>query len=107
MGTIRAAMYGSTGAAEMIYGGAATIAGEKPWKGPDKDDTFRGGAIDNIRSFVSNVRAGTLVNNAEECVRSNLTCILGRMAAYSGKVVTWDEMMRSGEKLDAKLGAMA
>ncbi len=34
-------------------------------------------------------------------VRSNLTTILGRTAAYKNGVVTWDEMMRAKEKLAA------
>ena len=32
-----------------------------------------------------------------------LTCILGRTAAYRQRLVTWDEMLRENEKLDAKL----
>jgi myo-inositol 2-dehydrogenase / D-chiro-inositol 1-dehydrogenase len=31
-------------------------------------------------------------------VRSNLTTILGRTAAYKGSEVTWDEMVKAGEK---------
>ncbi|MEK7408253.1 MAG: hypothetical protein AAB225_24545 [Acidobacteriota bacterium] len=38
-----------------------------------------------------------------ESVESNLTSILGRMAAYGERLVTWEEMLRSGEKLDARL----
>ena len=33
-------------------------------------------------------------------VRSNLTTILGRTAAYQKGEVTWDEMMKTAEKLD-------
>ena len=33
-------------------------------------------------------------------VRSNLTTILGRTAAYKKAEVTWDEMINAGEKLD-------
>jgi hypothetical protein len=36
-------------------------------------------------------------------VRSNLTTILGRTAAYKGGLVTWKEMMKANEKWDAKL----
>src|SRR5208283_3042106 len=36
-------------------------------------------------------------------VRSNLTTILGRMAAYRNSVVTWDEMMRRKEKFTPDL----
>ena len=34
-------------------------------------------------------------------VRSNLTTILGRMAAYKNGVVTWQEMMKANEKFVA------
>jgi hypothetical protein len=36
-------------------------------------------------------------------VKSNLIAIMGRMAAYTGRTVTWDEVMKSTKKLDAKL----
>jgi len=36
-------------------------------------------------------------------VRSNLTTIPGRMAAYKNGVVTWGEMMRRKEKFTADL----
>ena len=37
------------------------------------------------------------MNNVSDSVNTNLTAILGRMAAYRGAVVTWDEMFRSKE----------
>ena len=33
-------------------------------------------------------------------VRSNLTTILGRLAAYKKAEVTWNEMIKSAEKLE-------
>jgi hypothetical protein len=36
-------------------------------------------------------------------VRSNLTAILGRTAAYLNREVTWDEIMNSTEKWTADL----
>ena len=33
-------------------------------------------------------------------VRSNLTTILGRTAAYKKAEVTWDEMMKTAEKME-------
>ena len=36
-------------------------------------------------------------------VRSNLTTILGRTAAYKKAEVTWDEMMAANETLEADL----
>jgi predicted dehydrogenase len=106
IGGIVARLYGSAGSAELFYAKTAYIAGEKPWKGPEADDTFRGGAIDNIKLFVDAVRSGKLLNNADESVRSNLTAILGRTAAYRRRQVTWDEMMASGERLDPKVSGL-
>jgi predicted dehydrogenase len=104
---IMARLYGTAGSAEMNYGKTAFIQGDKPWKGPATDDTFRGGAIDNIKTFIDAIRAGKIINNAEESVRSNLTAILGRTAAYRRSSVTWDEMMRANERLDPKLEGLA
>ena len=95
--------FGLKGAADTHYGGSLRITGENAWSGAEKDDTFRQGAINNVKAFVDSIRTGKLVNNAAQAVESNLTCILGRMAAYRGRVVTWDEMMGSNEKLEAGL----
>jgi hypothetical protein len=39
-------------------------------------------------------------------VRSNLTTILGRAAAWRSGSVTWDEMMSANEELRADLTAL-
>lgn len=95
--------YGSKGTVDSHYNGAVRITGDEPWSGAEKDDTFRAGAIANIKQFVESVRTGRHLNNAEESVESNLTAVLGRMAAYQERIVTWEEMMRSEEKLEAGL----
>lgn len=105
-GDICARIYASEGTAEMHYGGVCSITGEKPWPGATQDDTGRQGTIDNIRQFVASVQSGRPINNTAETVRSNLTAILGRMAAYKETMVTWDEMMRSREKIEASLGPL-
>jgi myo-inositol 2-dehydrogenase / D-chiro-inositol 1-dehydrogenase len=106
-GVICNRLYGDEGTAEMNYGGSVDIWGSKAWKGSEKEDTGRQGAIDNVKTFVANLRAGKLMNNAAESVRSNLTCILGRTAAYREGSATWDEMMRASERLDGKLEGLA
>jgi hypothetical protein len=74
------------------YNGAVAIRGDNPWHGSDKDDTFHGGAITNVKNFVASIRDGKYLNNAAESVESNLTCILGRQAAYGERVVRWEEL---------------
>jgi predicted dehydrogenase len=94
-----ARIYGSEGTADTHYGGFVRITGNRPWNGTEKDDTFRAGAIANVRAFVESIRSGKPLNNVVESVDSTLTGVLGRMAAYTRRLVTWDEMMRSTERL--------
>ncbi len=104
---ICARIYGSEGTAEAHYGGAAVITGPKAWPGTAKDDTGRLGTIDNIKAFMESVRTGRTLNNTALAAESTLTAVLGRMAAYGQRVVTWDEMMRSEEKPDYRLQGLA
>lgn len=95
--------FGIKGAADTHYGGRLRITGDNAWHGADKDDTFRQGAINNVKAFIASIQTGQPLNNAEQAVESNLTAILGRTAAYQNRAVTWDEMLRSEEKYEANL----
>jgi myo-inositol 2-dehydrogenase/D-chiro-inositol 1-dehydrogenase len=95
--------FGIKGAVDSHYGGLVRITGDNAWMGAEKDDTFRQGAINNVKAFIDSIRTGKLLNNAEQAVESNLTAILGRTAAYQNRTVTWEEMMRSEEKYEANL----
>ena len=58
----------------------------------------------NIATFRDNITKGECANpTVPASVRSNLTTILGRMAAYKNGVVTWQEMMRAKEKFTPDL----
>lgn len=94
---------GNKGCADTHYGGSLKIVGANPWTGPEKDDTFTGGAIENVKKFIASIKSGQYLNNAEQAVESNLTAILGRTAAYKERLVTWDEMMSMNEKLEIDL----
>jgi myo-inositol 2-dehydrogenase / D-chiro-inositol 1-dehydrogenase len=95
--------FGTKGALDSHYGGLVRITGEHAWNGAEKDDTFKGGAVANVKAFCDSIRSGKLLNNSDQAVESNLTAILGRTAAYQNRLVTWDEMMASNEKLEADL----
>lgn len=49
--------------------------------------------------LVTCIRQDIPVNEAEQIAISNMTAIMGRVSAYTGKEVTWDEMMNSDMKL--------
>ncbi len=96
-------VFGIKGCADVHYGGLVRITGENAWKGSDKDDTFKQGAINNVKAFVASIRDGKPINNADQSVESNLTAILGRTAAYQQRLVTWDELLQSKDRLHAEL----
>ena len=74
----------------------AQITGAAAWKG-DKDpiSPYVQEHIDLIKA----IRAGVHVNELPYTVDSTMTAIMGRMSAYSGKAVSWDEAMASTESL--------
>ena len=49
--------------------------------------------------LVTCIRKGIPFNEAENTAISTMTAIMGRVSAYTGKGVTWDEMMNSDMKL--------
>ncbi len=49
--------------------------------------------------LVTAIRTNNPVVEAERTAVSTLTAIMGRTAAYTGKKVTWDEMMNSSQRL--------
>jgi predicted dehydrogenase len=49
--------------------------------------------------WVTCIRQNIPVNEAEQTAISNMTAIMGRVSSYTGKEVTWDEMMNSDMKL--------
>jgi myo-inositol 2-dehydrogenase/D-chiro-inositol 1-dehydrogenase len=103
---IRNRMFGSKGTLETEYGGLTRILGsrENYYKGGKSPSIYRDGAVTNIANFRKSIAGGDFANSTvDPSVRSNLVTILGRMAAYQGRTVTWAEMLRNDTKLDPKL----
>ncbi len=101
-------VYGSLGTADTHYFGSVSIAGDRPYPGGNHPNLFTDGAIANIKEFQRAIAAGDCSNpTVAPSVRSNLTCILGRIAARSGRRTTWGEMMAANEKVDGKLEGLA
>ena len=49
--------------------------------------------------FFASIRAGTPINDMATAASSTLMAILGRQAAYTGKKITWKQMLESKEHL--------
>jgi myo-inositol 2-dehydrogenase / D-chiro-inositol 1-dehydrogenase len=91
--------HGTTGTVGTEYGGKCWLR--------SRDDRFEG-ATDNIYlvgvqrnmvTFYDNITKGVCTNpTVTPSVRSNLTTILGRTAAYKGAEVTFAQILKSNEK---------
>ena len=104
---IRNRMFGAEGVLETQYGGEVLIRGKQFWRGGSSPGIYKDGAVANIRAFAENVKAGRCDNpTVAPSVQSNLVTILGRTAAYTGKVVTWDETVNAKARLQADLGGL-
>jgi myo-inositol 2-dehydrogenase / D-chiro-inositol 1-dehydrogenase len=101
---IRCRMYGTDGTVDSYYFGEVNLKGKTPYEGGKVDNLYANGAVRNIASFHKSITEGDFSNKTVlPSVRSNLTTILGRMAAIRHAEVTWEGMMNAGEKLDPQL----
>jgi myo-inositol 2-dehydrogenase/D-chiro-inositol 1-dehydrogenase len=93
-------VYGIDGTADTHYFGEAWVKSkEDGFNGGKLANLYLDGAVNNIAGFHKAILAGDYSNRTvAPSVRSNLTTILGRTAAYAHGEVTWDEMMRKAEK---------
>jgi myo-inositol 2-dehydrogenase / D-chiro-inositol 1-dehydrogenase len=94
-------MFGPKGMIDTHYFGIVHIVGEKSYTGGRLGNLYTDGAVQNIADFHAAIGKGDCSNTTVALsVRSNLTTILGRTAAYKRAEVTWDEMLKAAEKLE-------
>jgi myo-inositol 2-dehydrogenase / D-chiro-inositol 1-dehydrogenase len=97
---IRNRMFGSKGVLETEYGGAVLLRGEGYYNGGKTPEIYESGAVANIAAFHKAIVEGDFRNpTVEPSVQSNLITILGRKSAYENRIVTWAEIVESGERL--------
>jgi myo-inositol 2-dehydrogenase/D-chiro-inositol 1-dehydrogenase len=76
------------------------ITGEQPWKLDESVSTDLGNAyVQEHTDLIASIRAGKPLNELKQVAETSLAAVMGRMAAYTGKVVTWDEALSSKESL--------
>jgi myo-inositol 2-dehydrogenase/D-chiro-inositol 1-dehydrogenase len=101
---LRIRVYGSKGTVDSAYDGDVRLTGDAPWPGGSTKGLYTSGAVGNIQDFHAAVTGGqALADTLSPSLQSNLTAILGRQAATSGRMVTWDEMMKDAARIDPKL----
>jgi myo-inositol 2-dehydrogenase/D-chiro-inositol 1-dehydrogenase len=91
--------HGETGTVETNYGGKCWLHSREDVFNGDTDNIYQVGVEKNIVSFYEDITKGDCANpTVGHSVRSNLTTILGRTAAYKHAEVTWDQMLKTDEK---------
>lgn len=86
---------GTDGLARLASG-RANITGKEPWKHTgDQPDPYTTEHEDLIASITG---SGPYRNEGRRIAESTLMAIMGRMSAYTGKAITWEQAMNS--KLD-------
>jgi myo-inositol 2-dehydrogenase / D-chiro-inositol 1-dehydrogenase len=112
-------LFGSEGSSESHYDSRVKIAGKHAWDAGlgaaagstsqfSASGTFRG-ALDQAdpekqKAFVASITGHAFHNQALQGAESALTGMLIRNAAYTGKPLTWDELLASTEVYDPKIG---
>lgn len=90
---------GSKGGAEIgnVGGGRVSIFGENPYDAPK--DVSRGPYFNQHTTLYNAIRSGgkIYVNDLPHTAKATMAAILGRMAAYSGQRLTWEDALNSNE----------
>ena len=106
-------LFGSEGVATVPYSGPVQITGSQAWVWHDSAATAPGsgtfaanGAFsDNLafadrdkdRAFIDSITSGPAHNQIAAGVETALSCMLGRMAGYQKREVTWEDLLAHGE----------
>jgi predicted dehydrogenase len=79
-----------------VHFAAAEMAGETKWQAERPTKSMY--HLEHDALFAA-IRKGTPINDAEKMARSTLAGLMGRMAAYTGTEVTWEQIQHSQENL--------
>lgn len=94
-GKVEELFHGTEGMARL-HSGFAEITGPNAWKFSGKQvDPYTQEHIDLQNAIVKDIK----LNEAEQVAHSTLCAIMGRMAAYTGQDVTWEQALNSNEVL--------
>src|SRR6267378_4771098 len=110
--------FGTKGTSISPYTGPLGIWGDEPWQAPlvqapgqQAAFSVTGNFTSNLQSadpekkkaFIESINSGKFHNQADKGAESALSCMMARTAAYTGRAVTWDDLMKSTEVWDARL----
>jgi myo-inositol 2-dehydrogenase/D-chiro-inositol 1-dehydrogenase len=106
-------LFGSNGSATVPYSGPIQVTGSQAWEWEEStssvpgDGKFaaNGAFLDNLkfadrdkdRGFIDSITTGPAHNQIAAGVETALSCMLGRMAGYQHREVTWEDLLAHGE----------
>jgi myo-inositol 2-dehydrogenase / D-chiro-inositol 1-dehydrogenase len=96
VGSVSEALVGTKGASQV---NDYKITGASAWDGSSIKKKEADPYTQEHTDFIAAIRKGEPVNDLKFVAESTLTAIMGREAAYTGKVITWDQALNSEEKL--------
>jgi myo-inositol 2-dehydrogenase / D-chiro-inositol 1-dehydrogenase len=112
-------LFGASGTATVPYSGPIEIKGAQAWAWQDSASTAAGSGkfaangsfSDNLafadrdkeRTFIDSIMSGPAHNQIAAGVETALSCMLGRMAGYQRREVTWEDLLAHGETYDPGL----
>lgn len=100
-------VFGTKGTADLHYFSKSVIKCKEYSNAAEPGNLYTSGAEANIATFHESIVKRDYANpTVSPSVRSNLTTILGRTAAYQNRVVTWDEMLKKAEPFVADLAGL-
>jgi myo-inositol 2-dehydrogenase / D-chiro-inositol 1-dehydrogenase len=94
-GSVSEAVAGTKGSAETADRSYYRVGG-KSVLSPRKDNEPY---VQEHTDLIESIRKNEPINELKNVAESTLTAIMGRMAAYTGKVVTWEKALNSKENL--------
>ncbi len=69
-----------------------SIRGANPWRFEGKGNSPY---VQEHTDLIASIRAGKPLNEGRQVAESTLTAIMGRLSAYSGQEVTWEQVLNS------------
>ena len=113
--------FGTKGTSQSPYVGPLGIWGDEPWQDQnsitpkDSSEPQAFSVTGNFRSnleqadaekkkaFIASISSGKFHNQAAAGAESALSCMMARSAAYTGRDVTWEDILKSSEVWDPHL----
>ena len=101
---IRARVFGASGFIDADYYTGVVVRGPETALRGEVGDLYSSGAVVNVNEFHAAVVNGDCSNpTVAPSVRSNLTAVLGREAAYRRDELTLEALLKEGKKLEPNL----